>query len=633
MIIKIAHEIDIENVLSNVNGPTLDRTANPNAETLMKNFVNGVRQNQDELSVSRVQTVANEDAVSHFHLSSAFMMYQLIETTPHAKKSLLKYATENKEQIIKDIEHIEELEEMTEIIQKTPANLKQETISITQILSLANSEYDQTIRPYTDALLSAFPPLRKWVDSYNQRINKQIEYRNSIVDVITKDSFDIEHTDIKRILDEFNVDVTTREFIEFVKSQGLETIHRLKYEDLDIKRFDIDSVKTESKKLNNTHSQKRTIQHNEENEPFEYTLRDMYFIGALIFLDEYLCLMTGSEYVFQSKSELRAYLQHSNTIHELYLSETPLERVKATKAKARPLRVHNGETFGNVLQFALDKEHSRTWTQLIIAIYTQLNLRGDVLWNTVLEKKDIDTVTQLLNQWHDVVDEKSSVDENKPLYFIVGLLIIALEKQQQQSDNYMKETIIRMDEERERELTRTIDQKEQRIAHLNNVVEKQNSALYQMDSLQRKNAQLEEKLSWLEERIEQEDEMDKTTDNNAYSDSIDTNDIRNRLNSDDVCFMGGDINWQTALKQELPEATFQLAEESNRSMRHVEKSKIIIYNTATMNHGLFYRFKNSLKRNTKDPIVIYLNTQSSNKLITYQRIGKQLQKYKSEVML
>lgn len=625
MKLQIAKQIDIESALPHMIKPIKKRPNNSVSNGLMDQFMTSIKNNKDDLAVSRVTVIDNEKSVAYFAKSSVFMMYQLIETTPQIKKALLKYAESNKSQLIKDMDNRKMVATLSKIVDRTPANLIDDARNIARIMTLACYEVNEMNRPYTNVLLDAIPPLRNWVDVHTSYINEKKFYHDMVSELLYNKTLNLDNQQIKRLIVEYDIDAENDKFIEFVKRQSLNELKRLAQEDNDIPSFTIDDIKLESKRLDNVHSQIRT-QHNEneDEEVFKYTLRDMYFLGALLFLDDYLGLLPESVYTFNSDAELHVYLKECHTIHALYASKTPLSRIKPVKSKERPIHIANNESFGNMLRYAVAKEDGDIWTSFIIQLYTQMGLRGDILWNTQLEKRDIDTVAQLLKQWDTLKTHNTHMeDDEKPLFFVMGLLIMALEKQQQNSDKYINETIIRMDEQQELELRTIIQQKERTINRLEDTIEKQNKSLSQLESLRQKNRCLEEQLTWQEERIEQEETIHDIDDDIIQND-IDVSTIKQRLNQNDVCFMGGDPNWHNALRQDLPLANFQLAEESGRSMSHVEKAKIIVYNTATMNHGLFYRFKNSMKRNTNAPIVIYLNTQGSNKTLTYQRIGQQL---------
>lgn len=575
----------------------------------------------------------DDDAVGYYMTGSAYMFYQLIQTSPSAKKSFLKSYQQNKEHIIKDLDDAEKFESFTNILERTPAYAQEETEAITYITSLAINEASSDSNTYINMIYKALPPLRNLVVRYNNQMARYKTY----VETMSR-MRDMSKTELLA----FTPSTKEEKKIFHVLADHINAHNdQLTYSDdyvrdtfgIDLKAFTIKDIRGDAKRLSNDHDKKIKRYIEDTGQTMTYTAQEMYMIGTLHFASFYLKQLPHAEYEFSDTDEAVTYAYHLTRVFRIYASEKGIDKVKPTKTKDRPLPIRNNEGLGEFINATFTEEQTNIWYEFIGQFYTLIDKRSDLILNAKLSRTDIDTVTRLIKEWDDIAidnGDKDYLNEHIDFFFILGLFMATYERLQSRNDKENDDTIIRLDEEKRKHFEQSLEQKDKTIANLTARIENLNKRISQHNALKLKYAELEEKLKWQEE-ITLETEDDDAIDANDHE-SINIDKVIKRLNNNDVCFLGGNIKWQQNLENDIPNATFHIAEEIGRSMHQLESAQIIVYNTATMNHRMFYKFKNALKRNTQNPIIIYINNQGSNKDITFEKIGRHIQKRRSDIL-
>lgn len=613
--LRLTKEISVEEWIkaSKEEGVAFGKLPDDVKEQMKKNFPDG----KGGIGLHQVTVLDSEELIERFRKLSVYMFYQLIETTPRTKNSIIKTYEQNKEIIIKDLDESPKVAWLDDIRRKTPEEELPDTDAVHAIIRLALSETNSY--RYRNLLIDSMPYIKKWVTAQRNMLKRKENHISDMIELATEGPSE----EMIRMKEKHGVDIDDETLFEMVRKKATRELREAANMHQNEATFDIEHIQKDTRNIGNIHDQKRTLQLHDE-EPITYTVKDLYIVGAIYFIDEFLEMLPESSFTFNSRTELSVYAKVADRINVLYASKKWHKRIKRSKTKDRPIPIRNNETFGHIIDFYMDDKEGERLAHYLSHLYTHLDARGDLLWNTILDKTDLDRVTQIMKEWNEEYTEGPYVipDENREQYYLMSILITALEKQQIESNKFLKETIVRLDEQREKELMQHIGKKDRRINTLKDKIEQKNQALSRIDFYKEQAEGLEEKVKWLEELVTQEEIIEDTFEEEPKEITIEeTIDL---LRNSNTCVLGGNINWQQGLKKDLPDISYIRPDDLGRSMSAVEKADIIIYNSATMNHGMFYKFRNSMKRNNNDPIVIYINNQASNIRNTYVKIGKHL---------
>lgn len=565
--------------------------------------------------------------------ASFYITLQAILTTPKAKKHIVDYIDNHQKQTIDEIEQVTPIDEL-ELLKKRSTRDQPSMEKITRFLTLLiregedkdlNIEDQKYARVFTHEV---FPFLKTAFNKHKKQFTEIIKKNSLIHRVHQKGEISLENEEVADIATEINIPIDHPDFkSRLAKEMAERAMAEQKMSDHGHQKIEytVSDIQKLSKKLDNPHKRTRTQTDTEglgdnPSVAVTYKEKDVYVFGLLYFMSEYLHLLPHSAFVFDNPIQVLVLTNMHALMETLYGADAVSISKKNVKIKDRPLPVHNDDTLGQALIYSTNENHD-VFISHIMIIYEVLGEHINSLWNTPLNKTVLNQLSHLIDRWSDIENWSQTERERA---FILGVVLFAVQQKtdERASNKEEKEMVIRMDQAEKSHYENALEQKDSDIKRLQMLVKQKNDGLKELESLKQKNAELEEKLKWQEEKDTIDQKVSEKED--EEEEPIDTALVKEQLNRPSVCFLGGDLNWQQSLKEELPEAVFQLAEESNRSMSHVERASIIVYNTATMNHGLFYRFKNHLKRNPNKPKVIYLNTQGSNIERTYKRIGYQM---------
>jgi len=595
---------------------------------ILSSHLNGTQKTN---TITRPVTIDDPATVSALKNGAFYLTVQAVLTTPQAQEAIVRYIDQNKKAVVEAYSNAEPVDGLQSLADRTmrDTNTMQKIVTFLTLLIREgeenDDEFDNHEQEYFHVFINeVFPFLRTAVHIHRHRFKEQLHPDGLLEKIIHQNAVDISEEELQEISVELDLSEDDDYYDQKIKQELIrraladEHCHNHTSEFIE---FTMDDVHKLSNAMDNPNKRRRVQRPvKEDTQPFHYSIKDIYVLGLLFFLNEYLNVLPASSFFFQTETEIEAFIDVYKAVAPMYKTNGPSISSKNVKTKQRPLPIANNDTFSQALFYSAEERHRQLGT-FISNVYETFGLSIDAMCNIPLNKTDLNTLAHLVNKQAKLNDWNEELKEQA---YLLGLFLSANTTlmKSHRDDRSEVETIIRMDQAEKDKHRHALEQKDKDIERLQKLVKEKNDGLKTLDALKQKSALLEEKLKWQEEKEDVHQEV-----NNVDSDtdeSVATEAVIERLNRPSVCFIGGDRNWQQRLKEDLPDAVFQLAEESNRSMSHVERADIIIYNTATMNHGLFYRFKNHLKRNSKDPAVIYLNNQASNAERTYQSIARQL---------
>lgn len=361
-----------------------------------------------------------------------------------------------------------------------------------------------------------------------------------------------------------------------------------------------------------------------KNVTVKYTDLDFYTIIALNVLT---LLEMIPEVIF--KGEYYPELLKFNTyVSNLFLYyETDKIPVNNTKTKDRPLKLKNNvflsELFNDI------NEVNDMITEYLHILFTLNGRTLSSLYNQVLDKNMINNNIAALESIEEGEDFKEIVAKHRTDLFKLGLLVQAMmnlkisEKQvftiQKKFDNV--DEVLQDIEEYETK----IDEKDQIIAQQEEKIQDLNKSIAQLDSLQLKNQLLNDKIASLEEFIESQNYANKIEDNLNQQNVEDYNqdEFLKELNTKRITIVGGYDAYRQKLLDIFPNAKTYSADvvDSSYSLKDTD---ILILNTFYLNHPVFYKIKNLLKKTTNQVDVIYINENNTNPKRFLDNIHKQL---------
>ena len=71
----------------------------------------------------------------------------------------------------------------------------------------------------------------------------------------------------------------------------------------------------------------------------------------------------------------------------------------------------------------------------------------------------------------------------------------------------------------------------------------------------------------------------------------------NTINTENIIIVGGHVNWQNQIKDKLPSIRLIDTEALNFNPDTLSHVKLIVFNTAYMNHGMYYKMINYARNN------------------------------------
>lgn len=361
-----------------------------------------------------------------------------------------------------------------------------------------------------------------------------------------------------------------------------------------------------------------------KNVTVKYTDLDFYTIIALNVLT---LLEMIPEVIFKGEysSELLIFDTYISNLFLYY--ETDKIPVNNTKTKDRPMKLKDkvflSELFNDI------NEVNDMLTEYLHILFTLNGQTLSSLYNQVLDKNMINNNIAALESIEEEEDFKDIVDEHRTDLFKLGLLVQVMmnlkisEKQiftiQKKFDNVDE---VLQDIER---YEAKIDEKDQIIAQQEEKIQDLNKSIAQLDSVQLKNQLLNDKIASLEEFIESQNYANKIEDNLNQQNVEDYNqdEFLKELNTKRITIVGGYDAYRQKILDIFPNARTYSADVVDNSYS-LKDTDILILNTFYLNHPVFYKIKNLLKKTTNQVDVIYINENNTNPKRFLDNIHKQL---------
>lgn len=361
-----------------------------------------------------------------------------------------------------------------------------------------------------------------------------------------------------------------------------------------------------------------------KNVTVKYTDLDFYTIIALNVLT---LLEMIPEVIFKGEysSELLIFDTYISNLFLYY--ETDKIPVNNTKTKDRPLKLKDN-VFVSELFNGLTVVDDM-FTQYFHELFTLNDQSLNTLYNQVIDKNMINNNIAALESIEEGEDFKEIVAKHRTDLFKLGLLVQAMmnlkisEKQiftiQKKFDNV--DEVLQDIEEYEAK----INEKDQIIAQQEEKIQDLNKSIAQLDSVQLKNQLLNDKIASLEEFIESQNYANKIEDNLNQQNVEDYNqdEFLKELNTKRITIVGGYDAYRQKILDIFPNAKTYSADvvDSSYSLKDTD---ILILNTFYLNHPVFYKIKNLLKKTTNQVDVIYINENNTNPKRFLDNIHKQL---------
>lgn len=356
----------------------------------------------------------------------------------------------------------------------------------------------------------------------------------------------------------------------------------------------------------------------------KYTDLDFYTLIALNVLS---LLEMIPEVIFEGKysGELLMFKSYISNLF-LYYGTDKLP-VNNTKTKDRPLKLKDNvfvsELF-NGLTIVDDM-----FTQYFHELFTLNDQSLNTLYNQVLDKNMINNNMAALASIEEEEDFKVIVDEHRTVLFKIGLVmqaminlqlgtkeVITIQKKFDDVDEVLQDI---------EEFEAKIEEKDQTIAQLEEKIQNLNKSIAQLDNVQLKNQLLNDKIASLEEFIENQNYANKIEDNlnQQNVEAYNQDEFLKELNTKRITIVGGYDAYIQKLLDIFPNAKTYSADvvDSSYSLKDTD---ILILNTFYLNHPVFYKIKNLLKKTANQVDVIYVNENNTNPKRFLDNIHKQL---------
>lgn len=115
---------------------------------------------------------------------------------------------------------------------------------------------------------------------------------------------------------------------------------------------------------------------------------------------------------------------------------------------------------------------------------------------------------------------------------------------------------------------------------------------------------------------------DETVQNIVSDDTLDA--MTKDLSELQIAVVGGHDNWHANLIKQLPDTRIVKAEHINTDFSFLHTVDVLVINVSILNHSIYHKVKNQIKRQTKKTKIVYLNTQGSNIPLTIQQLHQQI---------
>lgn len=356
----------------------------------------------------------------------------------------------------------------------------------------------------------------------------------------------------------------------------------------------------------------------------KYTDLDFYTLIALNVLS---LLEMIPEVIFEGKysGELLMFKSYVSNLFLYY--EADKIPVNNTKTKDRPLKLKDN-VFVSELFNGLTVVDDM-FTQYFHDLFTLNDQSLNTLYNQVLDKNMINNNMAALASIEEDEDFKVIVDEHRTVLFKIGLVmqaminlqlgikeVITIQKKFDNVDEVLQDI---------EEYEAKINEKDQIIAQQEEKIQDLNKSIAQLDSVQLKNQLLNDKIASLEEFIESQDYANKIEDNlnKQNAEEYNQDEFLKELNTKRITIVGGYDAYVQKLLDIFPNAKTYSADvvDSSYSLKDTD---ILILNTFYLNHPVFYKIKNLLKKTTNQVDVIYINENNTNPKRFLDNIHKQL---------
>lgn len=165
------------------------------------------------------------------------------------------------------------------------------------------------------------------------------------------------------------------------------------------------------------------------------------------------------------------------------------------------------------------------------------------------------------------------------------------------------------------ELKEQLKQKQKENEKLKQQNQKLHKKAARIDTLEQKNKEL---TAQYDELSSVNKELQYKLDNPVIEEEKETVETYNRdefikeLDAKNVVIIGGHEHWRAKMQLKWPNAKIIAPENSSAPLAHLTIADVIVFNTAILNHPLYHRAKNELKKNNKNYKVVTMTTQMSN---------------------
>lgn len=103
--------------------------------------------------------------------------------------------------------------------------------------------------------------------------------------------------------------------------------------------------------------------------------------------------------------------------------------------------------------------------------------------------------------------------------------------------------------------------------------------------------------------------------------NISDEEIQEIFNAETTMIIGGNPNWVQSIREYLPKANHLDTDENPHLVERAKNAKIILYNTAYVNHGMYYKMKTVV--DPEKTQIYYIHGHSTNMPITCKELYKQ----------
>lgn len=107
------------------------------------------------------------------------------------------------------------------------------------------------------------------------------------------------------------------------------------------------------------------------------------------------------------------------------------------------------------------------------------------------------------------------------------------------------------------------------------------------------------------------------------SNDFDIIEFKKVLNSYKPIIVGGHPTWASNLRKEIPDSKLFHGEKTGLDVSSIKNTKLLIINTAMLNHGFYYKVTNQIKT-TDNMSIVFINTASTNIPLTLKKIHDQM---------